>query len=492
MQAISKVLNVIRGVFGLGAQVKGVGKQAQGASAGIPLAGRLLLELVLVAVFVGFFTWIGFVLDLDRYLGARPGLRKYWLGLLVLLAYLIFRLTVFLVRQFRSTGRIYPDIDDALDRVMMQLETQGVELADVPLHLVVGLTRSQERQFAELPNVGRLVRVDQDNLAVHCYGDEEGLWLTLPQVSALAAQNQRLEPVWTSPAMFARQGDGQSLNTISIGRMTGDPAGQVKLDPEAVADLHLGGDELDHSRARTAYLVRLLTTLRRPFCPVNSVAALVPWPTLNQPAAVDPVVEAVRADLATLQAELPVKCLMVVGLTEIEHDPALATYARRLDPARRRRRCGCGYPKFVSFDDADADGLHRWLLQNFEHQCLDLVGNALTDSAGNGQMVRLLEEVRTAKPALARVLQAAQPRRAEPLYLGGVYFLGLDAGENETRPFCEGFWAKIVQGHDELIGWKDAALRHNRRNYRLAGILVTLASILFSGTGVLLFTDWLL
>ncbi|MGL4460673.1 MAG: hypothetical protein ACRC1K_00850, partial [Planctomycetia bacterium] len=166
---------------------------------------RLVLELLLVAGVVVGLAFLGLWLGLDRQIPVQSvPLKRFWLGFVALLVYLVVRLILYIVAQLPGAKEEFPDIDRALEAGMAALAEERLPINDVPLFLVVGLRPGQESAFARSDLVGRKFRVDGQELPVHWFGDERAVWASLPGVSAVDKQVEAARKPTRSAAGLAK------------------------------------------------------------------------------------------------------------------------------------------------------------------------------------------------------------------------------------------------------------------------------------------------
>lgn len=446
----------------------------------------------------------------EQYVQGLPAAaRKVFFPLLGLLAYAIFRLIVYIVRQLPSRGVRYADIDEALERGLLALHDANIGFNDVPVFLAVGMTKEAESNFAKLDMVAGEVTVNDDRYPVHWYGGRKGIWLTIGGISAISEQASRLPtspasigsrapsqadlaPAATlvggeafraagaAPASTSDQGTLQGLPggsesaaqfaTMAGGAVSapvmstlggGTPATGQRAESTTLLPARLTADEKDRCQSRVEYFARKLRELRYPVCPINSVAIFLPyeWITSAEHAMLS---DSATADMRSLQDSIGVKCSCVAIISEIEKSEGLKEFLNRCDrKAWDGQRLGCGFPILSYLNPEELGGVHEWQLRSFEQLIYPLFQKRMGDP-GNRKIVRFLDEFRRAKMGFSKVLGNAFPQDVvQPFYFGGVYFAA--AAHSGKAAFLPGIIAKVMTDHEETIAWSPESMAQDRQ-----------------------------
>lgn len=426
--------------------------------------------------------------------------------LIILLVYAAIRLVLYILRQIPTAQSAFPDIELAVNEGLAALRDAGVNVADVPLFLVVGFTPQDERAIAESPLVGRDVRVTDADLALHWYGDHKAIWVTMPKVSAATAQSAFARGARRSATsdygdpnrtIGGGGGDGafNTLGPINPGQYATMAVGVVEAEPAAAATeayqapaKRLDADERERFDRRIRFFVELLKEARYPVCPANGVLLGVPHAWLTSPGLAQ-LADVIKVDMHALQDALGVRCITAAVVTGIEQVQEFRTYIGRLDKSQLERRFGCGFPAPSLYcpNSEDLDLVHNWLVRYCERQVFELFQQKLGDPT-NGDLFRLLDKVRRTRPNFLRVFKHAFPDDVdEPFYLGGVYFASFEPAGGVRAPFFDGVLARLLKEHDDVIGWSDKSLAEDRRMQRLARGFWIAAGVLVVLNGVWLF-----
>lgn len=466
-------------------------------------AVRYGLEALLVLVVFGGMILLNIFFDVGRLIETPRGwesFRPIWLGALFLLIYLAIRLFIFILNQLPSPLEEFPDIDEAFEAGLDALAEARLDLCDTPLFLVVGMTPKAEDSCVHSPLIGKEIRVAGKNLPLHWYGDEKGIWLFTPGVSALTQQallsaggalpsiataadtGTHGEMATLDPGATLAPSDGGRFQTIGAGAQyqTLVPGGGSAFATLGAAELapaksegyrspsrRLSLEEKELVERRIAYFVKRLRDERYPVCPINGVLLVLPYQWTTSPG-LSQMADCAKVDMASLQTSLGTKALCMTVFDGIEESPEFAEYVQRLDKNQVERRCGCGFPALTNLNVADIDRAHHWIIEYFERQIFELFQKKLGDP-GNGKMFRLLDILRKSKANFGRLLHHAFPDDVpEPFYFGGVYFASLAQIGKVHRPFLDGVLAKLLKEHDDVIGWNDQAITEDDGYRRLA------------------------
>lgn len=456
---------------------------------GLPSWMKYVLELFTVILLFAVLVLINWALGLQQALRGPTGLREIWLGLIGLLIYLALRLFFFILNQLPTSRAEFPDIQEAFAESLETLAEAGINFRDVPVFLVVGLDPESESDFEQSPLVGQAVRIKSRRFPLHIFGDAQGLWITIPGISALVQQRESptekpaTVAVPDEPAVevdLPEDGDAAQFATIGAIGVSGI-AGLSTAVRQAQAmgpriPVRLSSQARELARRRLEYFMKLLRDARGGVCPLNAVLLMLPFDWIRSPEKCR-LADAAGLDLSVIQRTAGVKCLLLTILTEIEASKEFTSYVQRLDKSELERRCGCGYPALTSYSPQDGPSLHRWLGDYFERQIYELYQRNLHDPE-NGILFRFLDQFRSWKNNFSRLMQYALPNEGEPLYFGGIYFASLGKVGSATRPFFDGVLAKLRREHDDVVGWNDQAVHADRWYYNSTLMLMALIAAL--------------
>lgn len=409
------------------------------------LAGRLprwanwAVELTLVVLVVSLLSLLNWALGWDRYVVGPLPLRKVWLGLVALLAYLTVRLAYVLWQQIRRSTHGFEDIRAAVQAGCDAAAEARINLKDSPLYLVIGVDDEADAGLAASPLIGDRLRVNDPSFPLRWYGDADGIWVTLPGVSTVGMQLAR--------AKRSQRG--------------------AELESDDPTTIRLSVMQKERARRRMLYAIKLLREIRNPVVPVNGVQLMIPYQWLADDGA-NQLADTINIDMRAAQEGLGVKCLCQVVFHGIDVSSEFGTFVDRTPQANRHQRCGCTLPQFTVLSEEDRTSLHDWLRRFFRQQVYAFY-EADYAYAGNGRLLRFLDAFRHATGRFGRLLgHAFAPDIAERFYLGGVYFAALGP---EGNAFFDGIAAKLASDHDEVVGWSDDAVKRDRHWTRIASLV---------------------
>ena len=448
----------------------------------IPPWVRYGMHLILLGVLLAVLVFLNLKFEWYLQIDAPNWVRFTWPGLVALLIYAAIRLVFYIIAQIPQAQTEFPDIEEAIDTGLAALQDANLSIRDVPLFLVVGLSPQEERSFLESSLVGKDIRVADNDLPVHWYGDHRAIWVTLPGVSAIVAQAKlslaaagkgaptpSAGPDAGQPDFGSTLGGAEPSRFSTIGgvdRFSTRSGNVSETAAPLVEGYHaptrrLDADERDRYEARMKFFVRILREARYPVCPINGVLLTVPYGWTTSPG-LSQLADTVKIDMYALQETIGVKGMTILALSGIEQFSEFKTYIERLDRDQVERRCGCGYPSLVTPSTDDVERTHTWMVQYFERQVFELFQRKLGD-VSNGELFRLLDRVRKSRASIVRILKNAFPDDVtEPLYLSGLYFASLEGPGAVRLPFFEGLLARLMREHDDMIGWNNAAMREDK------------------------------
>ena len=456
----------------------------------MPIGWRIALELLVVVVLFALAVWIGLYLRTDQQVAGQSELRRYWLGLLAVLFYLTVRLA-FLTYSMRP-GAIepIPDLDTALDIGLEAIDRAGISIQDTPIHLVVGTLPDEEAALSTSPRIERTIQVAEANLPIHFYGGSNGIWITLPGVSAISKEAQVTAGIlrairWPGrrrlAADAATQWPDQPQPAASVQSNQADSAtlGIGNIDMPLISEsMSMSPEEKLHYRQRMEYVMQALKRIRHPLCPLNSVVLAFQWDWLSIPNLAH-ILDAISIDMTAMQGTLGIRCLCTVLFLGIEKSPDFIEYVRCLESSELESRLGCGLPSLCSMKSLDMDAMHDWLIRFFEIQTLERLRRDIRRHKTNRKLYRLLDTLRHSRQSFGLLMtNAAGTDAEEPFHLGGVYFASAQRIDQLDRPLFDAVIDRINRDHDEAIGWSTQALEHDQRLHGWSLVLMSLATVL--------------
>lgn len=401
-------------------------------------AGRLpkwmaiLIEAVTVLIVVSGLAAINWYFGLDRHLTGPPQLRKIWLGLIALLAYVTIRLSLIVLKHLPQRVPEFPDIADAFTAATEALADARIDIRDAPLFLVLGTDASSEQALATDGCFGTHLYGADINAPLRVYTNSEGIWLTLPGISAISAQ-----------AMLHN-----------------------KCQLPKKSPLRLGAAEKEQAAARLRFFIQLVRHARGAIVPANGVILTVPYSWM-QDEQLGSMSDTVQIDMEVLQESLGVKCLCQIVFRDIEQSSEFAAFIERMSETARLDALGCTLPHFSVIGADDIVPLHEWLQSQLQHNVFAAFQENLAQPT-NGNLYRLLDTFERGMSGFCNVLGNAFAVDVENrFYLGGVYFASL---KSEQNAFVNGVIGQMVNDHDEMIAWNDRTRRSENRYRRWSAL----------------------
>lgn len=414
-----------------------------------------ITEIILLVCVFFFFCWLNVKLNLAQSLGGPPSLRRYWLGVIVLLLYLVVRVGSYLARTLPKHIAKFPDIQISFSIAEEVTAESGPSLDETPIFLVLGATDELEATLRTSDFIGDRLEIVDPDLPVHWFGNSDAIWVTMPRVSAISEQ-----------LAFA--------NAVESNTQKTPVAGSLRM-PHA---------EMELARRRMQFAMRRLRSMRKSIVPVNGVVVLVPLKWMAEPR-FHQLVDAVKVDMMAAQSELGVRCYCSILFHGLDESPEFTVYRELLPESGRQRRFGCTLPAFTEFAKTESGRLHEWLFRLIRQQVYGHFVGRNSAPAANAHLFRLMQDFAKWDEGFGRVVaNAFADDIRERFYLSGVYFVELG---KKGRVFLDGVIARMIEDHDNVIGWNDERLNRESRTRRIltATIAVTIGFVLFNSWMVL-------
>jgi hypothetical protein len=533
MAFLTWLWNLLRQGLGLALPLFSRERDFRGLGPGLRWA---LHTLLVAAILVGLYL-VNSYAGLPQVLGrAPPALRDFWLPALFLLLYALSWLARWLiVPQPKQEVSEFPEIDRAWDEAVAALRQEGIDLADLPLFLVLGRPAKGEsalfRSYRLPPAVANVPDRPDAPLHVHAYRDpvEGGIFVTCADASLLGRQAVMF-------AENARRGDrdepepdippwGRTFSRADFirelgrpGRLDEIPAVHRGADDEAHdpgerekgrrarpapsearrETLHGSRAEIDHYTARLKHLCSLIVRDRRPFCPVNGILVLLTLAATEREDLANQVATLCQHDLAAARQALQVHCPVFGLLCDLETVPGFVKFLERFPKEQRQRRLGHRFPfvpDLAPEDVADeVGGLMHWVCNDmFADWVYDLFRvetrerpDAAEAVRGNVGLYHLLRRMHQADRPLARLVTKglAVPHNGL-IMLGGCYIAGTGS-EPAERGFIGGVLQRLIDCQ-EYVSWTDEGFaeeadyeRWTQRGYIALVVLAAAAVVLIA------------
>jgi hypothetical protein len=388
----------------------------------------------------------------------------------------------------------YPDIDRAWDAGIAALAEQGLELADLPLYIVLGV--GAESEATAMMAASRLTTpvsgMPRGPAPLRWYATEKAIYLVctglgrLGRLSELAAASapparggapvgnpiaatmvagvspHQSFPPRGFPTDATEAGGGQILGTLVAGGPAGGDGGQTSAAPTSSG---MSRKDADEQTDRLDYVMRRLRRARQPYCANNGVLAALPHNVLADVVYAREVPEAVRADLGSVRGAGKIASPVTMLVTGMESEPGFTELVRRVGAERARSsRFGKGFDVWNVASDENLDALSLHACGSFEDFVYALfASDEGAEPRSNGKLYAMLCSVRRhLQPRLRGVLVNGFAIESEnsgdpPRLFSGCYFAATGR-QGDQQAFVRSVFDKIDQLSEDLQ-WSDDALR---------------------------------
>ncbi|NOX55005.1 MAG: hypothetical protein GXP27_11330 [Planctomycetes bacterium] len=461
-------------------------------STGLPPRVYQVVHLGLVAIVVLLLGYFSRNLPGGQNVDSQyPFVRNYYYGILAFLIYVFIRLVIYVIRLFGTEEETeFPDIDEAWRDVLEALGREGIDLQDLPVFLVLGLTEQEEASFfagARLHPKVIAPRVDKTNSPLRCFATEDAVFLAcsgtcltsrqarVPMASSGipatgffsgGATDKTVSPEAVDAMATLRPGSpaiaAQTLQPGGFAGGTLTPGKVAHPSPAPVAAASIPADEVELCRRRLHYLCFLIARERVPFCPANGALIVAPVSTID--ASPQIIAQAVREDVQTLHEAWEMVFPAVVVFSGLERLGATQEFiqrASRVDPrfgthVRAGSRFAAGHP----VDEPAA----RWVVSRGVEWFRRWVYSAFAQdpaAASNAKLYHLLCSVEARREGLAQFLVSALGRSgAETARLTGCYFSAVDPAARRYV-FVKDVLQKLIGEQDE-VAWSFERVRRDQ------------------------------
>lgn len=496
-QGIKRLRGLILPAFAKSRDVRTVGRTA--------LWTMHLTLLVLVLVGLGF---LNRALDLEKLLEAPlPFLKKIWLPFLFFIVYLLTWLGWWLwmllgAEEERSS---YPDIDRAWEQAVAALEAASIQIAEVPIFLVLGQPEGTEQAlFAGSQLELSIESVPKDSAApLHVYASPDAVFLTCSGASLLGRQAQKLieeepapPPPKSAPANESQvlTGSSPSVSLPPVDPATGapvPPGGEGKAsesvrmtmgsqllvaerEPASVrkepARLPLlkNTEEVTRLGSRLKHLCWLILRERRPYCPINGLLLLIPYAATDSDAEANQTGLICQKDLQAMRAVLQINCPLFALVCDMENATGFREFIDRFPKGHRQRRLGQQFPYVADLNPIAGgqliDSGVEWICQElfppliYRLMRLEKAGQDKLSPTlrGNMNLYELLCEMRERRTRLGRILaQTIASESAEPILFGGCY-LAATGRVSREQAFIAAVFHRLLENQN-FVSWTEAS-----------------------------------
>jgi hypothetical protein len=503
-------VNLFRAIINAPGKLLSSGQRVMGIS--LPARAAILVAVFLVICAV--ISFVAFAYGEQRHAGTpftESLTHKPWHVLSVVVLLVVIPVVVYYALKLWLAGDISPfeDIDMAWQAGIDQLERNGLDIAQVPIFLILGSSgEAQEKALFAASRLSLNLReVPQGPAALHWYANPDAIYIVATNTSGLsrlaAVARAAGEEEKSRPAGFAPQPSaGPSIRGTIVaggpepgyGAMTQSgplPGGPGPAPPpsaeirgtmvasirssESVGAQDAGAgasgraitlrpEEAAEQDRRLEYLCSLIRRARQPICPLNGILTLLPFGLIQHgPREGIEIQRTLKRDLSTILRVGKVRCAVTALVVGIEEEAGFRELVRRVGRDRAAvQRFGKGFsvsnpplPERLEALCAHACGAFEdWVYALFREK------DSLS-KPGNVKLYSLLCNIRrNVQLRLGNILVAAfgsEPEhesQGEPLLFSGCYFAA--TGETEDRQaFVKGVFDKLPEEQAELQ-WTEA------------------------------------
>jgi hypothetical protein len=471
-------------MFRGGASVAATGGSIAAWMARGALLAVILLGLGLLNQWSGVKSWIG------------PGrIRDVWLPLLAFCIYAMIWLGWLLVRvlsiQVDPATTEFPDIDHAWSQAVAALGSAQIHLEETPLFLILGWSADGEEPLFHAAGIRAQVKqVPRDPIEpLHVTANHDAIWVSCPGASVLGQQNPGLlggDPSMGTLETLSEQ-DADLFKTMAAAgggatiRFEDFIAAQKKARAHAsVSHHHPNRIDTDKFVKRLRYLCRLIARDRQGFCPINGVLLVLPITAAHPDNSLDELALACKADLAAAFSVFPMRCPVLVLVSDLEKLPGFIELVERLPSGQAVKRMGQRFPLLPDLDNGEAPGqiessvswIGNTLFPSMVYSRFTVESPGGEDSTdvlkANSQLYRFLAKMRERQDRMARLVRDSIPAVPdEPILFGGCYLAGTGGDSASGQAFASGVLKRLIDDQDKVT-WTESAMQEDASLLRLA------------------------
>ncbi|MGE0755679.1 MAG: type VI secretion protein IcmF/TssM N-terminal domain-containing protein [Pirellulaceae bacterium] len=440
-------------------------------------------------------------------------------GMVVVLVFVIPVVVYYWLRLWLEgdTAR-FPDIDAAWREGLAALQANGIDIASMPIFLVVGAP--DDRLAKSLfRGTGFEWIVKETPMGVHplrWYANDRAIYLTCLATGRLGKLHQlgrgaegarqaapadlrsTMQPAANLRGTMVAGGGGAVRDTSRAMDFGADAPAEPEsnalrgtLVPGAAAGggrsggnapVSAGGSSVlsrhdaDLESERLHYLCELLHRSRRPVCPMNGVLVLLPFEVIQNVMVAKDIPAAIRSDLETIRESTQLLCPVTALVTGMEQESGFGELVRRVGMSKAKaNRFGKGFDVWNAPTAESIDAFSSHACGAFE----DWVYNLFRDrdglnKPGNARLYMLLCKIRSELRARLRnillhgfsVDPSAKETDDRPFLFNGCYFAA--TGDTEDRQaFVRNVFEKMLDMEEELE-WTPEAWRQDDRYHALS------------------------
>jgi IcmF-related N-terminal domain len=467
--------------------------------------GGVVLHVFLVVVGLILLAIVNHVLTVNRTItGPLAFLGRVWLPILGLFIYFAGRVGLLLWRIGTSRDDLgaYPDIEAAWNEAVLALGGRSLDLRDLPLFLILGQTAAGEKALFQAARV--TLKLDQtptrDNVPLHVYANEQGIYVFCPGLSLLSLQSRNLRKTmeteeyieWSEEGLAGGPGTLTPSLAPELARKVGRLATKYGREGGSLADL--GSEEREslfvEERAdrpvlslprkpdlveewsrKLEYLCRLIFRDRHPRCPANGILLLLPLAATASEQVASDTAELSKRDVLTATRGFQLLCPRVPLLCDMETAPGFREFISGFSREKRMPRMGQSCPLAPDFTQSStalppeelAKSLSSWVCRQwlptfiYKEFALEDSPTQFTSCLNkNTQVFAFLEQLRLREKHLGQILNRGQVRGfPEPLLLGGCYIAGTGSASPD-QAFVRGI-LEWLRDNQDFVLWTEEA-----------------------------------
>lgn len=422
-------------------------------------------------------------------------------------------------------GTLYPDIEDAWQAGIEELERQRIDLTQVPMYLMLGCGgEAQAQALFEGSQMELAVRsVPQGKAPLYWFASQDAVYVVCTEVGAecLLSRVARTAPMRAAAEAApgaARPRDlrqtlvaGDDSDVIpGVGSAPPQPAFDIRgtMEVAQVRETIIGAaatgpklaepveqrivvDRAERERelSRLETVCRRIARARKPFCPVNGALMVLPYKVLESKSGAGEMTVAVENDLRVATRVFRQRFGVVALVTGLEEERGFQELVRRVGQgAATGQRFGHKYDAWKAPIPEQMEALCAHACGAFEDWVYSLFrkDDALKKKSGNELLYSLLCKIRgKVQLHLEKVLvegfgydpdQIKTPYVDRPLF-AGCYFAA--TGEREDRrAFLGGVVRDKLLDHANDVEWTPDAIEYDQRCYGWAKFFIGLDALL--------------
>jgi hypothetical protein len=499
-----KPWEILKSLFGLAFPMFYQGGSATAAGSLGTWAARALLMTVILGGLAWLNQWEK--LGLLRRIAYGP-IRNLWLPVFAFCSYAMIWLGWLLYRVLSiDVGPVtseFPDIDRAWSQALEALARASIQLESTPLFLILGSsTGGEESLFQAAGFRAEVKQVPRDQgEPLHVTANQNAVWVTCPGASVLGqipllgsrSAESTLETLTERASdPFETVGAGGGGATMRIEDFAASLA-QAEARQRSAQRKNKVLDT-DRETARIRYLCRLIARERHGFCPINGILIVLPITAAGPTRTSEELGVACKLDVAEAFGIFPMRCPVIVLVSDLEKIEGFETLIERLPAGQSRKRMGQRFPLAPELEPgavpARIEDSVSWIGNNLFYSMVYSLFKVETPGGedvkdllkANSQLYRFLAALRDRNARIARLVKQSLPDLpGEPVLYGGCYFAATGADSGTGQAFTSGVLNRLVDDQDHVT-WTADTLSEDASLLKLAravkiGLLTMIAIV---------------